>query len=310
MNSKKSIKLDPQLGSHFEKKSEKGLEIEGKGIPEYTLFDSTNPSQLSIPPNGINSSSEREAILPKELTSDQSFPLFEKQIEALKPKVDLLAKKADTPHTQEETEILQKYIALKEVEVRDLKEQQKHYQVFIKNISEQYKEFRNQNHGLLEQGQRLQTEVKALRHEAKEVEHRHQKQMTILTNDFEEKLKVYSHYEIEMKDAKKRQEEWQQKVKEELNRIKLKEKEIENKYELYKHDTQALLDSKDKQLVELNKKNNALTLTLESFEEKLRAGQQVVSEIESKKNRLLETLKLSLSLIDELDKSTTQPIEK
>jgi len=49
-----------------------------------------------------------------------------------------------------------------------------------------------------------------------------------------------------MESIKRSREEWRDKIKEDLKRIKLKERELENKYELLKRDTQALLDSKDK----------------------------------------------------------------
>ena len=103
-------------------------------------------------------------------------------------------------------------------------------------------------------------------------------------------------------DLARKQETWKEQVREDLKRIKHKERELENKYELLKRDMQALLDSKDKHVLELKKKNDALELELESFDERLRRMNSQVAGIDAKKRRLIETLRLALSLLEEIDK--------
>ncbi|MBI4405871.1 MAG: hypothetical protein HY537_17055, partial [Deltaproteobacteria bacterium] len=68
-----------------------------------------------------------------------------------------------------------------------------------------------------------------------------------------------------------------------------------------KSDMQALLDSKDKQILELKKKENARELEMESMEDRVRRQETILSSIDSKKKRLIETMKLAISLLEEID---------
>jgi hypothetical protein len=78
-----------------------------------------------------------------------------------------------------------------------------------------------------------------------------------------------------------------------------------NKHELLKRDTQALLDSKDKHILEMKRKNDALDLELESLEERLRSVQSILGAIDGRKVRLIETLKLAQQLLEQLDADTS-----
>ncbi|NBT58619.1 hypothetical protein EBT16_07530 [bacterium] len=89
-----------------------------------------------------------------------------------------------------------------------------------------------------------------------------------------------------------------------MKRIKLKERELENKYDLLRNDTQTLLDSKDKQLLDLKKKVDALNLELEQFDDRLRESANLLNGVGAKKRRLIETLKLAISLLEDIDKET------
>ena len=124
-----------------------------------------------------------------------------------------------------------------------------------------------------------------------------------MKSDYEERLHKSGNFEAQADDLVKRREEWREKLREDLKRIKLKERELENKYELLKRDTQALLDSKDKHVLELKKKNDALELELEGLEERLRRGNTVLGSIDSKKKRLVETMRLAISLLEEIDRT-------
>ena len=104
----------------------------------------------------------------------------------------------------------------------------------------------------------------------------------------------------EANELEGKKEAWQEKVKEDLKRIKLKERELENRYELLRRDTQALLDSKDKHVLELKSKNDALELELDSIEDRLRTASAVLGAVEAKKNRVLETLRLLTGLVEAL----------
>ena len=112
-----------------------------------------------------------------------------------------------------------------------------------------------------------------------------EQEIAIVKNDSNEKLKRVEDFEVQVHDLNLKKEEWKERIREDLRRIKLKEKELENKYELLKRDTQALLDSKDKHLLELKSKNDAFELEMEALEERLRKSNTALNSVDAKKQR-------------------------
>ena len=130
---------------------------------------------------------------------------------------------------------------------------------------------------------------------------KHENEIAILKNDYENQLQKSGLFQEQLQDLNRQKNVWKEKISEDLKRIKLKEKELENRYELLKKDTETLLDSKDQHFLELKKKTDALELELESLEERLRKEHAILNSVESKKRRLIETLKLAISLLEQIN---------
>lgn len=227
---------------------------------------------------------------------------LEEQIHLLKPQVDDISRIPDQGSlTQDQIEILRKYISLKETEVRDMREQKRQYQTFLKKVSSQVEELTNRSRELATEVDVLRRRNEALNSDNRELRDKFSGDMKTLQGEMEEKLRKSGNYENQVDSLSREQDEWKAKVREELKRIKLKERELENKYELLKRDAQALLDSKDKHVLETKKKNDALELEMESLEERLRRSNTVLNAIDSKKKRLVETMRLAITLLESID---------
>lgn len=210
----------------------------------------------------------------------------------------------ENPLNDNQIDILKRYIELKETEVRDLRQQQQKYQEFTQKNAVKIDTYIKQNRLLTAQLDEAQRNIARLQVEMEEEKREHSEQFSILKSDFDEKLKEAGATQEQMKELVRRREEFKEKVREDLKRIKLKERELENKYELLKNDTQTLLEAKDKQILELKKKVDALDLELESFDDRLRESANVLNSVGAKKRRLIETLKLAISLLEDIDKET------
>lgn len=225
-------------------------------------------------------------------------------LEELKPQVaDISNLPSDARLSTDQADVLKKYIAVKEAEVRDLADQHRQYEGFLKKITAQLETQTNRNRDLLSEMEALRRREEHARAELKELRERHDDDIVRLKSDYEEKIRLSGGYEEQVEELHRRREEWKDKVKEDLKRIKLKERELENKYELLKRDMQALLESKDKHVLELKKKNDALELEMESLEDRLRQGNSVLGSIDSKKKRLIETMRLAITLLEDIDRS-------
>ena len=245
-----------------------------------------------------------EGDLPEiEISYSARHKEIENEIEELKPQVEQAGGK-------NEVGILKKYISLKEAEVADLKDQHKQYQTYVKKLSGEVKKYKNQSKEIFEALENARRHEESMKREIHKMRSKHEGELSLMRNDYEEKLKKSGNYQTEFNDLLKKKEEWKEKIKEDLKRIKLKERELENKYELLKRDTQALLDSKDRHLLELKNKNDAFELEMESLEDRLRNANALLADIEGKKRRLVETMKLALSLIEGLDENTPSSLEE
>ncbi len=208
--------------------------------------------------------------------------------------------------SSDQAELLKKYISLKEIEVRDLREQLKQFQSFLTKTSLECDNFAQKNRELLMDLESSKRHEEILKSELFEQKQKFEQELAIVKNDADEKIKRAQDYEIQINELNVKKEDWKERVREDLKRIKLKERELENKYELLKRDTQTLLDSKDKHLLELKNKNDAFELEMEALEERLRASNTALSNIDAKKQRLVETMKLSISLLEEIDSESNK----
>lgn len=241
-------------------------------------------------------------------------PNLEVQLDLLKPQIDSIQRMADElkagPITDNQVETLRKYISLKEAEVRDLRDQQLQYQTFVKKLSSQVEGLTRQNRDALVEAETARRREEAARAEYKELKDRYSGDLAAQKVEYEDRLRRSGNYDAQAEELYRKKEEWKEKVREELKRIKLKEKELETKHELLRRDMQALLDSKDKHVMELKKKSDALEIEMESLEDRLRRSNFVLSAIESKKKRLIETMRLAISLLEEIDNVDPTLMEK
>ena len=238
-------------------------------------------------------------IIPEENPAPHSSQDLENQVN------DIRSQTLTNPLSSDQLDILKRYIELKEVEVRDLRNQQLQYQEHTQQSSLKLDSYIKQNRLLHSQLDEAQRSIARYQSEMIERENQHAEELSTLRSELQDKLQQAGIHQDQLKDLLRKKEEFREKVREDLKRIKLKERELENKYELLRSDTQTLLDAKDKQILELKKKTDALDLELEQFDDQLRENAMVLNEIGVKKRRLIETLKLAISLLEDIDKGSS-----
>lgn len=102
-------------------------------------------------------------------------------------------------------------------------------------------------------------------------------------------------------------EELELRIKNDFKKIRIRERELENRLELLKAEKQAVVKSKDDLLLELQRKNDISKSELETYRNKV---QELNKTIESYQNQIkitVRTLRLALSHVE--DKGENQPIQ-
>lgn len=112
--------------------------------------------------------------------------------------------------------------------------------------------------------------------------------------------------ESENTRLQEKNEELELRIKNDFKKIRVRERELENRLELIKIEKQAVIKSKDDLLLELQRKNDISKSELETYRNKV---QELNKSIESYKNQIkitVRTLRLALSHVD--DKGENEPV--
>lgn len=197
----------------------------------------------------------------------------------------------------EEIEILKRYAALKE---REAREREATIQVLNKQLS-QVKEKMLRSEGerrrVMVDLNEAEVSVRALQ----EQRDQHQHQMRKLESQLQERQKgiqvKLDNAQFSSTRAEKKLEEFRDRVRNDILRIRLRERELSNKLELQKRDAEALLSSKDERLLEQKREIDRLEYEMELLKERMIDDTSRAEERAAKLSRALQSLKMAQGVL-------------
>jgi chromosome segregation ATPase len=169
---------------------------------------------------------------------------------------------------------------------------------------------------LQEENKKQQTIIKTQRAELEEyterlgkVEHEGKKLKAELSNadsnarmNLEAQLNRAAIIEEKYDKLAKHHEEMKAKVRRDIRKIRIREKELSNKLEMMKNDSETLLTAKDKKILQLKQQIDNLEFEIETLKEKAENLQELARENEEKAERVVKALRLSTSLLETANK--------
>jgi len=93
-------------------------------------------------------------------------------------------------------------------------------------------------------------------------------------------------------------EEMKLKIRQDIRKIRFREKELANKLEITRNDSETLLNAKDQKILQLKQNIDELEFEIETLKEKLVTLQEQSKESEEKAERVIKALRLSTSLLE------------
>ncbi len=93
-------------------------------------------------------------------------------------------------------------------------------------------------------------------------------------------------------------EEMKMKVRQDIRKIRFREKELANKLEIMRNDSETLLSAKDQKILQLKQHIDSLEFEIEGLKEKVITLQELAKENEEKAERVIKALRLSTSLLE------------
>jgi DNA repair exonuclease SbcCD ATPase subunit len=116
--------------------------------------------------------------------------------------------------------------------------------------------------------------------------------------NFEAQLNKASMIEEKYLALAKTHEEMKARVRRDIRKISMREKELANKIELMKNDSDTLLKSKDNKILQLKQHIDNLDFEIDTLKDKLQTAQNQAKESEEKAERVVKALRLSTSLLE------------
>lgn len=105
----------------------------------------------------------------------------------------------------------------------------------------------------------------------------------------------------EIQDLKVKVESLELRLKRDLQMVRVRERELENRLELVKLENAAVLRSKDEHILELKRKFDQNQIESEQLKDKIRKLAEETDEKQDKIRRTVRTLRLALNMLDEDD---------
>jgi hypothetical protein len=121
--------------------------------------------------------------------------------------------------------------------------------------------------------------------------------------------------EKELQDFKQKNEQLELRLQQGIRKIKVRERELENRLELVKLEGQALLKSKDEMILNLKREMDKLNVEVDNLRHKLLDGNKGLNQKQEVIRKTVKTLRLALSLLEVEDltpreKPVTKPLKK
>ncbi len=121
-------------------------------------------------------------------------------------------------------------------------------------------------------------------------------------NQFENEIKIFKEAliqkDVENQKLKLKIEELEGRISADLRKIRVRERELENRLELLKAEKTALVRSKDETILELKRKIDSNTAEIENYKSKVVELNQKIESNQEQFNRTIRTLRLALTNLE------------
>jgi DNA repair exonuclease SbcCD ATPase subunit len=177
-------------------------------------------------------------------------------------------------------------------------------QARITSLENERDQLRDETEKLLSATESLQRQVFEIRANQENLERRFREKIEILE---EEKVVLKSRLaarETELDGTKKGLEELQARFQNDLRKVRVRERELENRQELMKAETEVIIRSKDEMILELRRQLEQLHFELDNFRAKSADLNSKIGEFHDRNHRTVKALRLALTVLEIGDDDT------
>lgn len=193
---------------------------------------------------------------------------------------------------------LKEYITLKEKELSELGLDLQRAKEQLALASKKSSEMEYHYSKMQEQVQDFQKKLELLTRENEDMREQYAKELKSREQEIQTKVDKILMAERKLDMANKKYEELKDRVRRDIQQIRIHEKELEARLEILKKDSETLLQAKDKKLLEFRRKMDALEYEIEMLREKEEEATRKVKFWRDRMDRVLRALRLGSSLLE------------
>jgi chromosome segregation ATPase len=195
-------------------------------------------------------------------------------------------------------ETLKKYLMLREHDVAALSSQFKSAKERIVNIEQLLKVEQARNSELMHTLQTQQDKLDGYDKEKKvefEVLNDEVKELKFQLKAKNDKVRMF---EIKIRDAADETERLKDRVRSDIRKIRVREKELENKLEIIKKDSEALIGSRENKIIELKRKLDLLEFNLDLLQDRYSREKDTSAQLRERLAKAAQVVRLAGGLLD------------
>lgn len=269
-------------------------------MPEIPAFE---PPQAPAAP-----SQEAHPVSEEEAAKDLPYLFAGSALSQTKSNVAVKPQTTTSVQPSNDVETLKKYLTMREQDVSVLTAQLTYAKEELSKCEDTIRRMTLQNEDLFHQindlKQRVSSQEQELQHAGKSMEG----EVDQLRFEVKSKIDRIKFLEDRLNDSAQQYEKLKERVRLDIRKIRVREKELESKLEILKKDSETLISARENKILELKRKIDLLEFNYDTLQDKNELEKENVRKSYEKIERIHKVLKLALGIIEaEGDQPTTEP---
>jgi DNA-binding response OmpR family regulator len=208
-----------------------------------------------------------------------------------------ITNRASQSHS-DDVETLKKYLTMREQDVSVLTAQLTYAKEELGKSEETIKRLSLQGEDLFHQINDLKNKIEAQAQELEHANRNREGELEQLRGEVKSKIDRIKFLEERLNDSALQYEKLKDRVRLDIRKIRVREKELESKLEILKKDSETLIAARENKILELKRKIDLLEFNYDTLQDKNENEKQNVRKSEEKIERIHKVLKLALGVID------------
>ncbi|MBI3542066.1 MAG: hypothetical protein HY075_02150, partial [Deltaproteobacteria bacterium] len=198
----------------------------------------------------------------------------------------------------EDVETLKKYLTMREQDVSVLTAQLTYAKEELGKSEDTIKRLTLQGEDLFHQINDLQQKSEKLEQELQHAGKSREGELEQLRFEVKSKIDRIKFLEDRLTDSATQYEKLKERVRLDIRKIRIREKELESKLEILKKDSETLIGARENKILELKRKIDLLEFNYDTLQDKNDVEKQNVVKANEKIDRVLKVLKLAVGVIE------------